>query len=348
MKKSFWQVGSNELEDFVVSEGFEKYRSKQISGWVYGRYIKNWDEAKNIPLRLREKLSSRFFLSFLNVVEVEGGDGAKKVLFKTCDGNFVEGVFIYAGKRKTFCLSTQVGCKYMCRFCASGKNGFKRNLSFDEITGMFYDLAIFFGKPTNIVFMGMGEPLANIENLKKTVRTLNEKFVIGKRKITVSTVGILSGINEFLSDPVFDSCGLSLSLHACSRELRAFLMPAEKNNPIAEVLSMLLANKSKLKNRLTLEYILIKGITDSDAEISKLAGISIKTGGKVNLIPYNKTGFSDWERPTEKSVEKVKYFLEKAGITVTVRNSAGNGISAACGQLAGGIERDERCGSDKF
>jgi 23S rRNA (adenine2503-C2)-methyltransferase len=348
------------------------FRAAQLLDWLYARRVTTWDAMTNLPKTLREKLRENFSLQTLELARKQGSsDTTQKFLWKLADGAFIESVLIpanpalygEASDRHTLCISTQVGCAYGCRFCASGLDGFKRNLGVHEIVEQILAVerwnvaescklkvescAADEGKPAtsdrlinNIVVMGMGEPLANYDNLLKALKTLNAPWGagIGARRITISTSGLAPQIRKLANDPM--QFRLAISLHGATDEVRNRIMPINKKYPLIE-LTAACEDYQMLKGRMiTLEYILIAGINDSLEQARPLAVLAKKLYAKVNLIPYNKVEGLPWVRPAEEVCERFLAALEKNDVTATLRREKGGDIDAACGQLRLKTERE--------
>jgi 23S rRNA (adenine2503-C2)-methyltransferase len=291
----------------------------------------------DLPKRLRQRLEEACDLRPLELAEkLRSEDGTEKFLFRLADSRLIETVLISSGGRRTLCLSTQVGCKFGCVFCASGSGGFERNLLPSEMLGqVLYLRDKLEVHLTNFVFMGMGEPLDNLDNLERTVRIMNapEGMGIAARRITVSTVGIVPAIEKLESLGL--QVTLSLSLHATTDELRSRLLPANRKYPLAEVIKAGVHYARTTGRMITIEYILISGLNDSAADSRRLASIARKLRAKVNLIPYSPgygPAFTASSVPRQQEFVQV---LESLGVSATIRRSKGADIRAACGQLAG-------------
>ena len=328
----------------------------------------------NLPKALREKLRENFSLQTLELARKQGAeDTTQKFLWKLADGQFIESVLIpanpalygEASDRHTLCISTQVGCAYGCKFCASGLDGWKRNLGAHEIveqilaterwaessSSSFSSSSSNLKEPItrtrtttrtidNLVVMGMGEPLANYDNLLKALKILNAPWGggIGARKITISTSGLAPQIRKLAAEPM--QFRLAISLHGATDAVRNRIMPVNKKYPLAE-LTAACEDYQKLKGRMiTLEFILIAGINDSLEQIRPLAALAKKLFAKVNLIPYNRVEDLPWERPSEEVCEQFLAALEKQKVTATLRREKGGDIDAACGQLRLKTERE--------
>ena len=357
-----------ELEEHFRSLGEPAYRVDQLLDWLYARRATSWGAMTNLPKALREKLSANFSLHAHSLARKQGaGDTTQKFLWQLADGAFIESVLIpanpalygEASDRHTLCISTQVGCAYGCKFCASGLDGWKRNLGVHEIVEQVlaverWNEANAEGKvqivesppaPTprlinNIVVMGMGEPLANYDNLMKALKILNAPWGggIGARKITISTSGLAPQIRRLANEPF--QFRLAISLHGATDEIRNRIMPVNKKYPLEE-LTAACENYQELKGRMiTLEYILIAGINDSLAQTLPLGALARRLYAKVNLIPYNKVEGLPWQRPSEEVCEGFLAALEKQKVTATLRREKGHDIDAACGQLRLKTERE--------
>jgi len=326
-----------------MKEIFEPtYRAQQIFFWLYKKGVNDFSQMKNLAASLRDKLSTFYYIGIPELARsFISPDKTEKFLFRLKDNNFIETVLIPAQGRNTVCLSTQVGCKYGCRFCASGLNGFTRNLTTSEILNQLLHLKSGFQhKMTNFVFMGMGEPLDNYENVSKAISIMNDPKALGiaARRITVSTCGIIPGIEKFKQLDL--QVNLSISLHAVTNRLRDELMPVNKKYPLEKLIkSCEDFEKSKMR-MITLEYVLIKNKNDSSEDADGLAAIAKRLKAKVNLIPYSPVFYFKFESPTRNGVSTFMNRLKKKMVKVTLRESKGRDIQAACGQLAG-IAKDK-------
>jgi 23S rRNA (adenine2503-C2)-methyltransferase len=364
--------------------GEPSYRVAQLLDWLYARRVTNWDAMTNLPKALRQKLSEQFSLRTLELVRKQGSrDTTQKFLWRLSDRSFIESVLIpanpalygEASDRHTLCVSTQVGCAYGCRFCASGLDGWKRNLDPDEIVEQVLGIerwnvaqagaAVGNQLPMddtessqpgsgesqrtgqqgsrfvdNLVIMGMGEPLANYDNLLKALRILNAPWGggIGARKITISTSGLVPQIRKLADDPL--QFRLAISLHGATDETRNKIMPVNRKYPLNELAAACDYYQRKKGRMLTFEYILIAGVNDGLNEVKPLAQLAKRLNAKVNLIPYNKVEGLPWERPGEEVQEKFLAALERQDVTATLRREKGHDIDAACGQLRLKTERE--------
>ena len=357
-----------ELEARFAAWNHPAYRVTQLLDWLYARHATDWDVMSNLPKLLRQQLRTEFTLQTLQLVHTQGApDTTQKFLWKLADGAFIESVLIpanpalygEASDRQTLCISTQVGCAYGCKFCASGLEGWKRNLEVYEIVEQIQAVERLHSTPPagaapatpalparpsaravdNLVVMGMGEPLANYDNLLTALKILNAPWGggIGARKITISTSGLAPQIRQLASEPM--QFRLAISLHAATNSVRNILMPVNKKYPLAE-LTAACEDYQRVKGRMiTLEYILIAGVNDSLDQVRPLAMLSQRLFAKVNLIPYNHVEDLTWQRPTDAVCENFLAELEKFKVAATLRREKGHDIDAACGQLRLKTER---------
>ena len=333
--------------DHLPSEwdlGEEKpYRRKQVQEWVYKHRAQDPDEMKNLPAELRNELGTRYEFVALKLARMQGSDDTtRKLLWHLRGGDYIESVLIPASldlfgeraDRFTLCVSTQVGCAYGCRFCASGLEGWKRNLTPGEIVAQVIETERVTGtKVNNLVFMGMGEPLANYTNLMRALEMINGDWGlgIGARHITVSTSGLAPRIRDLADQPL--QIRLALSLHGATNEVRERIMPVNKKYPLEELLEACAEYQAKKRKMMTLEYILIEGVNDQPEQSAMLAKHARRLHAKVNLIPYNTVEGLEWRRPSEEVIDAFASVLKKGDVVVTVRREKGHDIDAACGQL---------------
>ncbi len=324
-----------------VLEKEPAFRLKQIKKAVFGDLIENWDEATTLPLVLRENLQANCPISELEAEKTLVSEDGKtvKILFLTKDGSKIESVLMkHIDARNTVCVSSQVGCSVGCQFCATGQLGFKRNLSDSEIVDQVLYFARFLkkdgAKVTNVVFMGMGEPFLNYENVLSAIKILNDKggFNLGARHISVSTVGIVEGIQKFTEENL--QVNLAVSLHAASNTLRSKLVPLNKIYPIEAILTAVNDYIKKTRRRVMFEYLMIAEINDSEKDARDLAKLLKRPLYFVNLISYNSAGHCKFKPSPGWKIKKFKEILERAGLTVTQRYEFGKEIKGACGQLA--------------
>ena len=326
-----------ELENLMSELGATKFRAKQIHNWVYTKSVSTIDEMTNLSKDFREQLKEIASVTETKIkVKQTSKDGTLKYLVEYPDGECVETVLMRFDNRAnlTACVSSQVGCAVNCSFCATGKGGFKRNLNYKEIIEQVLTIQRDTGlKVTNIVFMGQGEPLLNFDNVLKALEIFNNDFQIGARRITISTSGIIPGINR-LADMDLQST-LAISLHAPTHKLRAEIMPIENKYPLDELKKALLNYVEKTGRRITIEYILIHNFNDTFEVAKELAHWLKDLKCNINLIPYNSVIENDYKKPSSNDIMKFKYLLEHSGKKVTVRLERGADIDAACGQLRG-------------
>jgi 23S rRNA (adenine2503-C2)-methyltransferase len=343
-KKDIRDLSFEELAAELKKWGRPAYRAGQIFDWVYKKGAASFSSCTDLPLSLRQRLGEEFSLSPLVLADrVRSRDGTEKFLFELVDGNFVETVLIPAGRRKTLCLSTQVGCRFGCAFCASGMGGFRRNLTPAEILGQILFLRDSLSVDlTNLVFMGMGEPLDNYENVVRAVRTMNDRRGLGiaARRITISTAGVVPGLERLKNLGL--QLNVSLSLHALRDDLRSELMPINKKYPLADVLRAAEGYFERTGRMITLEYILLRDVNDSAEDARLLAAAARRLKAKVNLIPYSQACGPGFEAPAREKAELFLKRLEDRGVRATLRRSKGADIQAACGQLAGRLRRRAR------
>jgi 23S rRNA (adenine2503-C2)-methyltransferase len=338
-------INRNDIRDLTLDElraelaamGEKPFRAAQIFDWLYHKRASDFAAFTSLSKDLRDKLAARFAIGGPRLESrLDAGDGTAKLLFKLADGPAVETVLIPSGQRTTVCLSTQAGCKFACAFCASGLHGFTRNLSPAEIIGQVLAAEKALGAGlTNYVFMGMGEPLDNFDNLAKAIGIMNapEGLGIAARRMTVSTAGFIPGMAR-LKDLALQ-VNLSISLHAAADKLRDRLMPINKKHPLEKLIAACEDYVRSGGRMITLEYILLRGVNDSLDAADGLAGISRRLRAKVNLIAYSPVAGLPFETPPEAEVERFRRWLEERKVHVTLRLSKGKEILAACGQLAG-------------
>jgi len=335
-KKNINGLTLKELEGFLTDLQQEGFRARQIFSWIYKKGFQDFESMSDLPLGLRRLLEENFYIFDLKFIKLlKSKDGTEKLLFGLDDGNFTEAVTIPTEKRITGCISTQVGCKFACQFCASGLLGFKRNLTKSEmIEEVLYlknnnpDRKI-----THLVFMGIGEPLDNYDNVLGAIRIINssEGLKIGARRITISTCGLISGIKRLSEEGL--QIELSVSLHAPDDKTRFQIMPVNRQYPLKPLLEACRSYIKKTNRQITFEYVLIKGI-NSDLQNAKKLSIILKSiNCKVNLIPANIVKEQNIEPPDKLEILAFRDYLVKSGINVTLRRPRGQDIDAACGQL---------------
>lgn len=336
-------VTPEELGPTLAELGAEPFRARQILDWVFKKRVESFDAMSSLSKGLRTALAERFVLRSLTFARVEGSaDTTRKFLFKLHDGRFVETVLIPASPalygsrsdRRTLCVSSQVGCAYDCKFCASGLAGFTRNLSAGEIVEQIVQVEKLSGERVdNLVFMGMGEPLANLPNVQRAIQVLNAEWGvgIGARHITVSTSGLAPQIRKLADLPL--QIRLAISLHGASDEVRSQIMPVNDKWPLTELFDALHYWHAHRKQHLTFEFILIEGVNDSLEQARLLAKLARPLEAKVNLIPYNSVEGLPWKRPSVDQQERFRDVVAATGVSVTLRREKGHDIAAACGQL---------------
>ncbi|MDD5258945.1 MAG: 23S rRNA (adenine(2503)-C(2))-methyltransferase RlmN [bacterium] len=329
-----------ELKEDFKRLGLPGFRANQVFHWLYKKGARHFAEMNNLPKEALQILAENYELNtFTGSNEYISQDGSRKYLLKLVDSNQVEAVFIPAGERNTLCVSTQVGCKFSCGMCASGLKSFVRHLTAGEIIDqLLYVQRQAKSKITNIVFMGMGEPLENYANVSQSIRLINsqEGPGIAARRITISTAGYLPGIAKLSA---FDcQVNLSLSLHATTDEQRSKLMPINKKYPFKEVLKACADYFQKTSRIVTLEYILLRGFNDTLADAQRLVTIARDLKGKVNLLPFNPFPALKYKPVSQATMEQFEAWLKNSKVPVTIRESRGADIYAACGQLAANID----------
>lgn len=332
-----------EIAAVFAELGQPAFRAKQLVEWVFAKRAASFEQMTNLPKAMRDVLATRLVTRSMTIAKVTGSaDTTRKFLLKLQDGRYVETVLIpanpalYGGKsdRRTLCVSSQVGCAYDCKFCASGLAGFTRNLTAAEIVEQIVQVEAYAGERVdNLVFMGMGEPLANYSNLTKAVEILNAEWGIGigARHMTISTSGLAPQIKKLADFPL--QIRLAISLHGATDEVREKIMPVNRKHNIAELFEALEYWNAKRKQFLTFEFILIENINDSLDQARVLAKRARSVNAKVNLIPYNTVEGLPWVRPSEQRQDAFHDVLTHAGVTATLRREKGHDIAAACGQL---------------
>jgi len=370
---------AEELQSRLAEWGQPAYRAAQLLKWIYQDHVTDWEAMTNLPKALRDRLHAQFGFPSLELVRKQGArDTTQKFLWRLEDHSLIESVLIPANPalygdasdRHTLCVSTQVGCAYGCRFCASGLEGWKRNLAVEEIveqvlaverwhaadktvtateaSGAPSDPSDSAGDPgserrhfiDNLVIMGMGEPLANYDNLLKALKILNAPWGggIGARKITISTSGLAPQIRALAAEPM--QFRLAISLHGATDETRNKIMPVNRKYPLKELAAAIQDYQEKKGRMITFEYILIAGVNDGLDQAKPLAQLARRFKAKVNLIPYNRVEGLSWERPPESVQEDFLKALKSQKVAATLRREKGHDIDAACGQLRLRTERE--------
>jgi len=328
-----------ETNDWIERCGIEPYRAAQIRKWVFGRRVESFQEMTDLSKELRSFFDSQCDISSLKVIKTQvSRDGTKKYLFELEDGHRIESVLIPEEGHYTACLSSQVGCAMGCAFCLTGKQGLIRNLKSSEIVNQVIQIKRFMDEPeklTNIVFMGMGEPLANFEAVKKAVHNIlsSEALNFSRRRLTISTCGIVPALERLGREL---SVNLAVSLNAADDATRSLLMPINKTYPLEKLIQALRVYPLQKGRRITFEYILIRDINDSPDDARRLARLLSTIRSKINLIPFNHYSGSPFQAPDEERVLEFQRELIGKRLTATIRHSKGGDISAACGQLSTG------------
>lgn len=327
-----------ELEELIRNSGERPFRARQIFHHLYVRFVNSWEQCTDLSKNFRKELEQNFYFDALSCVSrSKSSDGTEKFVFQLHDGNAIETVLIPDPPRYTLCVSTQVGCPLKCTFCYTGSLGFKRNLTAGEIVDQYVKVQqMSKNRITNIVFMGMGEPLLNEFELFRALDILLERQGIdfSHRRITVSTVGIVQAMDRLGARyPV----NLAVSLHAPRNDLRNILMPINKTYPLEALIEACARYPLPPRKRITFEYVLIDGVNDSPREAKELIELLRPVRCKINLIPYNPHEGAPYRRPSDKAIVEFQSILQKASMTVTIRESRGADIHAACGQLAGSL-----------
>jgi 23S rRNA (adenine2503-C2)-methyltransferase len=326
-----------ELEAALESRGVQRFHARQLYRWVYKRGVTDIDLMTDLSRTDRETIKNEFMISTPKVVgDDRSVDGTRKLVLELADGRRIESVFIPDTPSMTFCISTQVGCAMSCGFCLTGKMGLVRNLTAGEIAGQVRVLAAateMLDHPFNIVLMGMGEPLHNYDNTMKALRMLHEEhgLAISPRRVTLSTVGIVPGLERLAREPLMPN--LAVSLHATTDEQRTRLVPPNRKYPLAEILEACRRFPLKRRSRITFEYVMLAEVNDTPEDARRLARLLNGIKSKVNLIPLNPAPGIPYERPSDERVDRFAQILADRHLTVSVRKSRGRDIRAACGQL---------------
>jgi 23S rRNA (adenine2503-C2)-methyltransferase len=338
--KCIKEFSPSELTKWFQANNEPAYRIKQLNQWLYAKPVKEFNLMTNLSLELRQKLTAGFLLYSLELIkkETSQSDNTEKYLLKTADDQHIESVIMPYPDRCTICVSTQVGCRYGCKFCASGANGFTRNLTPAEIIDQITIAKQFGHQITHIVFMGMGEPLDNLPNLLSAIKVINspDGFNIGARRITVSTAGLPDGIMRLSQAGL--QIELSISLHSANDAVRSRLMPINKRFPVEALIEICRRYIQKTSRQITFEYILIDRVNNSDKDAEALGKLLKGLKCQLNLIAFNPHSWTHYSEPLRApSAEDIIRFQErlfKLGIHTTMRQSRGQDISAACGQLS--------------
>ena len=352
-KKSLLGESLESFESEILAADFPKYRAKQVFDWIFKKRISDWDSMKNLPKAFLEWLHANYVIDPTKILlDKQSNDVTQKFLIQLEDKRLIETVLIRAPQegvgldksRKTVCVSIQVGCAYGCKFCASGLAGFKRNLFASEVIAQLIHMSRIDSPKLeqssnesvsfdNIVFMGMGEPLANYNELVNVLKIMNASWGlnIGARRITVSTSGLAPEIEKLADEGL--SIRLAISLHGATNEVRNQIMPINKRYPLEVLIPAIEKFREKHGRMVTLEFILIDGVNDSLEQAKALVKIAKRLHAHVNCIPYNKVEGLEWKRPSITRQNKFVQILKDANVSVTIRREKGHSINAACGQL---------------
>jgi 23S rRNA (adenine2503-C2)-methyltransferase len=341
MKANLLGFDATGLERFFEAQGEKPFRARQVLRWVHQRHEGDFAQMSDLAKALREKLVATSAVEAPQIVgDTTAADGTRKWLLKVDGANAVEAVFIPETSRGTLCVSSQAGCVLDCAFCSTGKQGFNRNLATAEIIGQLWLANRLLGgeRPvTNVVMMGMGEPLLNLDNVIPALRLMldDNAYGLSRRRVTVSTAGVVPGI-----DRLRDECpvALAVSLHAPNDELRDRLVPLNRKYPLAELVKACNRYLDKApRDFITFEYVMLDGVNDADAHARQLVALAGKVRSKFNLIPFNPFPKSEFKRSSPERIRGFAEILARAGLTATTRKTRGDDIAAACGQLAGDV-----------
>jgi 23S rRNA (adenine2503-C2)-methyltransferase len=325
----------SEISSFINQHNLPSYTASEISKWIYQKKAKSFDEMSNISKNIRTLFNDNFTIELKEPVEFqESKDGTKKYLYKTVNDKFIEAVYIPDKKRNTLCISSQVGCKMGCKFCMTARQGLQGQLTSGEILNQILSLPER-DKVTNIVFMGMGEPFDNIKEVLNALEIITEDYgmAMNPRKINVSTIGIIPGIQQFINKT---KCHLAISLHTPFDEERKKLMPVQRLFPIKEVIALLKESDFEKQRRISFEYILFEGVNDSSSHVNELAKLLNGLRCRVNIMHYHTIPGSSLVGCSNDQLDLFRDKLNKKGIIATVRSSRGEDILAACGLLSTG------------
>ena len=336
-KTDIKELSKDQLVLWLERHGLESYRALQIFKWIYHRQTDYFETMTDLAKEARKMLSFNFLIQRLNIAKTETSvDGSIKYLFKLADGKHIESVLIPEKDHYTLCISSQVGCAQGCKFCLTSKGGFVRNLTKGEIIAQVRDISNQIEGPkrlTNIVMMGMGEPLANYNHLIGAINVITDNdcgLRISNRRLTISTAGLVPKLRDLGRDT---SANLAISLNATDNHTRNMLMPINRQYPIEKLLEACAKYPLSSRRKITFEYILIREVNDSEKDAKRLAKLLLPIRSKINLIPFNPFSGSGFERPEESTIIKFKDILTQNNYTAIIRYSKGQDISAACGQL---------------
>ncbi len=347
-KKNIIELSRNQLASWLSDQGVKCYRAGQVLNWIYLRQADTFEVMSDLSKDIRNLLSRHFTIQRLKKTGLEISlDGSRKYLFGLEDGNVVETVLIPEKNHYTLCISSQVGCAQGCVFCLSARGGFIRNLTKGEMVSQVRDIKNDLDRSmplTNIVFMGMGEPLANYKNVVSAIEVLTDSefgLQFSSRRLTISTSGLISGLSDLGRDT---QVNLAVSLNATENKTRDMLMPINRKYPIEQLLEACRRYPLKPRRRITIEYILISGINDTSDDGKRLVKLLRPIQSKINLIPFNEFEGCDFKRPEEKAIHNFQKILHDNNLTAVIRYSKGRDISAACGQLHANFKRSASLG----
>ncbi len=323
----------SEISNWANAKGLPVYRAKQIAQWLYQKNITSIDDMTNLPLSVRDMMNEEFEYGLYGPVRVsESTDGTKKYLFPAGEGKFIETAYIPEEKRATLCLSTQVGCKMRCQFCMTGKQGFSGNLDSSRILNQFKSLPEF-DKLTNIVYMGMGEPLDNLDEVMKSLEIITSDWGFGwsPRRVTVSTIGLWPAVKTFVENT---RCHLAVSMHSPFEQERQELMPMQKKVPLKKIVDYLKDTTFENQRRLSFEYIMFRNFNDTARHVNEISRLLNGLKCRINLIRFHEVPGMPFRTSDDKTIEKFMIALNNKGIRTTIRASRGQDIEAACGLLS--------------
>jgi 23S rRNA (adenine2503-C2)-methyltransferase len=323
-----------QLQELCAAEGFPRFTAKQLCDWLYKKRVESIDAMTNLSLAQRARLNEMAYIGRETPVRCQvSRDGTKKYLFPVLDGHFVEAVYIPEEDRATLCVSCQVGCKMGCRFCVTGQQGFHGNLGAGDILNQLFSIPEY-GELTNVVFMGMGEPMDNLDAILAATQTMTSDWGLGwsPKRITVSTVGIVPGLKRFLDE---SQCHVAVSLHNAVPQERLQMMPVQKAFPLSEVLALLRHYDWSGQRRLSFEYTMFRGINDDQQHAQKLVDALKGLDCRVNLIRFHESPEAPYKTSMPTAIKDFQDYLNRHGVICTLRASRGQDIDAACGLLAG-------------
>lgn len=323
-----------QLQELCAAEGFPRFTAKQLCDWLYKKHVESIDAMTNLSLAQRARLNEMAYIGRETPVRCQvSRDGTKKYLFPVLDGHYIEAVYIPEEDRATLCVSCQVGCKMGCRFCVTGQQGFHGNLGAGDILNQLFSIPEY-GELTNVVFMGMGEPMDNLDAILAATQTMTSDWGLGwsPKRITISTVGIVPGLKRFLDE---SQCHVAVSLHNAVPQERLQMMPVQKAFPLSEVLALLRHYDWSGQRRLSFEYTMFRGINDDQQHAQKLVDALKGLDCRVNLIRFHESPEAPYKTSMPTAIKAFQDYLNRHGVTCTLRASRGQDIDAACGLLAG-------------